>query len=70
MCVRARIALVLKLDYLSTIVCQQLKIVFSAAPSIYSSRANRATDGGFKNAAMSPVQLYIGQWVMLGIYTL
>ena len=42
MCVRARIALVLKLDYLSTIVCQQLKNVFSAAPSIYSSRANRA----------------------------
>ena len=82
MCVRACNALVLKLDYLSTTVCQKLHFLLSDAILRILSRASCACPrtlrvsahisredtqdgvsvGGFKMAAMSPVQLYIGQW--------
>ena len=80
---RACNALVLKLDYLSTTVCQKLHFLLSDAILRILSRASCACPrtlrvsahisredtqdgvsvGGFKMAAMSPVQLYIGQWV-------
>ncbi len=83
MCVRACNALVLKLDYLSTTVCQKLHFLLSDAILRILSRASCACPrtlrvsahisredtqdgvsvGGFKMAAMSPVQLYIGQWL-------
>ena len=79
---RACNALVLKLDYLSTTVCQKLHFLLSDAILRILSRASCACPrtlrvsahisredtqdgvsvGGFKMAAMSPVQLYIGQW--------
>ena len=78
---RACNALVLKLDYLSTTVCQKLHFLLSDAILRILSRASWAgprtlrvsahisredtqdgvSVGGFKMAAMSPVQLYIGQ---------
>ena len=81
MCMRACNALVLKLDYLSTTVCQKLHFLLSDAILRILSRASCACPrtlrvsahisredtqdgvsvGGFKMAAMSPVQLYIGQ---------
>ena len=83
MCVRACNALVLKLDYLSTTVCQKLHFLLSDAILRILTRASCACPrtlrvsahisredtqdgvsvGGFKMAAMSPVQLYIGQWL-------
>ena len=83
MCVRACNALVLKLDYLSTTVCQKLHFLPSDAILRILTRASCACPrtlrvsahisredtqdgvsvGGFKMAAMSPVQLYIGQWL-------
>ena len=84
MCMRACNALVLKLDYLSTTVCQKLHFLLSDAILRILSRASCACPrtlrvsahisredtqdgvsvGGFKMAAMSPVQLYIGQWFL------
>ena len=84
MCVRACNALVLKLDYLSTTVCQKLHFLLSDAILRILTRASCACPrtlrvsahisredtqygvsvGGFKMAAMSPVQLYIGQWCL------
>ena len=87
MCVRACNALVLKLDYLSTTVCQKLHFLLSDAILRILARASCAcprtlrvsahisredtqdgvSAGGFKMAAMSPVQLYIGQWPYLAL---
>ena len=86
MCVRACNALVLKLEYLSTTVCQKVHFLPSDAILRILTRASCACPrtlrvsahisredtqdgvsvGGFKKAAMSPVQFYIGQWVEAG----
>ena len=82
MSVRACYALVLKLEYLSTTVCQKVHFLPSDAILRILTRASCACPrtlrvsahisredsqdgvsvGGFKKAAMSPVQFYIGQW--------
>ena len=84
MCVRACNALALKLDYLSTTVCQKVHFLPSDAILRILTRASCACPrtlrvsahisredtqdgvsvGGFKMAAVLPVQLYIGQWLI------